>query len=173
MLMSQQNFTALHTTVPWRMRPSLESSKHAELCMWKRLWLWGGGFGEGGGGQKSFPRWHVSQERKIDVLQGGIINNAVRSECRREQWHCVEKRWRILFSFFSQMALSINYFNVFIISDHSDDQGDFLSACDHTAPHTRLTAFSVPWDFLIWPHWSACSAPNHSPSVLLLQCRTV
>lgn len=68
---------------------------HVKRMLWWRL---GGG---GGGLQKSFPRWRTSQKRKIDVLQGGIINNAVRSECRGEQWHCVEKRWRILPSFFS------------------------------------------------------------------------
>lgn len=42
--------------------------------------------------QKSFPRWRASQKTKMDVLQVRIINNTVTSECRREQWHCVEKR---------------------------------------------------------------------------------
>lgn len=104
-----------HTTVPLRLRASLESTKHAQLCMWKGCY---GGDGVAEGRQKSSKK--LSQDgvrakrNKMDVLQGGIINNTVSSECRGEQWHCVEKRWRILLSFFSQTAPSINYFNVFI-----------------------------------------------------------
>lgn len=64
--------------------------------------------------KKSFWRWWASRKRKMYVPQDGIINNTVTSECRREQWHCVEKRWQILLSFFSETALSINYFYVFI-----------------------------------------------------------
>lgn len=66
--------------------------------------------------KKKLPRdgeW-AQRKKKMDVLRGGVINNAVSSECRGEQWHCVEKRWRILLSFLSQTALSINYFYVFI-----------------------------------------------------------
>lgn len=66
------------------------------------------------GQKKSFQRRRASQKRKMYVLQDSLINNTVTSECRWEQWHCVEKRWRILLSFFSQTALSINYFYVFI-----------------------------------------------------------
>ena len=61
----------------------------------------GGGGGGGGGGDKKFPKKIKSypemvsepkERKKKDVLRGGVINNAVSSECRGEQWHCVEKR---------------------------------------------------------------------------------
>lgn len=64
-------------------------SKHEQLRRCR-----GQSGGDAGGGREalgSFPRWC---ERKMKVLQSRAINNRVGCECRGEQWHCVEKRWR-------------------------------------------------------------------------------
>lgn len=75
----------------------------------------GGGWEMKDEGQKAPKKFPTEKgKRKIYVLQGRIINNTAAGECRKEQWHCVEKRWRILLSFLSETALSINYFYVFI-----------------------------------------------------------
>lgn len=45
---------------------------------------------EGQKAPKKFPT--ENRKRKMYVLQGRIINNTAAGECRKEQWHCVEKR---------------------------------------------------------------------------------
>lgn len=160
-----QTSPAPHTTAPLSLQSSLESAyctvtpnMHSFPCR-----KGGGSGGDGGGGgrggtkssEKSFPRWRASRKRKMDVLQSGIINNTVSSECRGEQWHCVEKRWRILLSFFSQTALSINYFYVFIhyfIPSQCPEW--FLIAHGDAGHHVSLNTVFRCNTFVSYSHWS-------------------
>lgn len=52
-----------------------------------------GGRNQGQKAPKKFPETATENgKRKMYVLQSRIINNRAAGECRREQWHCVEKR---------------------------------------------------------------------------------
>lgn len=63
---------------------------------------------------QALQRWQTGPEREKCMFLAAVSLITVRSARLWEQWHCVEKRWRILSAFVSATAPSINYFYVFI-----------------------------------------------------------